>query len=56
MLQFCFTASALSLVFATLGYLTAHPLQTACPDRSRAKIVELDDRGNVVRADASSEV
>lgn len=52
MQQFSFTAPALSIVFATLENEIAHPVHIERPARSRAKVVELDDEENFVRAEA----
>lgn len=56
MQQFCFTASALSLGLAGLGDEIANPLRVELPAGSCAKVVELDDDGNVKGAEASSGV
>lgn len=52
---FC-TAPALSLVFATLVTQNDHLLQIERPARSRVKVVDLDEKRNAERAEASSRV
>lgn len=54
--QFCFTASARLLVWATHGGETAHLLQVERPGLSRKEVKELDDEKNVVGIVASSGV
>lgn len=56
MQQLCFTALALPLVFLTLGDETAQFLQTERPAMSPSQVVELDDKKNAVRGEASSRV
>lgn len=52
--KFCFTVSALLLLFAILGVEAGHPLQIKLQAMSPTELVALDKRANSVRGNASS--
>lgn len=53
MKQFQFTAPALLLVLASLENEVLHPLHVKRPPKSREKVVELNNEGSLLRAEAS---